>query len=431
MLLAAILSHIVPPGEYERRLDPETGQKIVVAGSYHKVEAHPIGLFEAMVALPQGMKEAGSVIFLVFLIGGTFCVVDQTGAFHAAIHQLARILSGRTTLIIPLLCVVFGLGGVIEGMWEEIIALIPVLLVLGRRAGFDPLAMVAASLGAAGIGSTFSPMNPFGVGIAQKIAEIPILSGWAYRTVVLVVGLSIWTAGTMRYAKRNRVTPDAESAAGSLRLEMKHVFALLAVMACFSIYIFGTLRLSWGFDEMSGLFFLMGVVIGIMGGLGLRGTAEAYVEGFRSMAYAAILIGVARAIFVVLDRGRIVDTMIHSLVTPLAHVGPSLFAVGMNCVQMIIAVPVPSTSGRAILTLPILVPMSDLLGLQRQVTVLAFQYGAGVLGQMLPTDGALMAILALAGTNYGKWVRFAAPLCAVLFVLGLIAILVAVAIGLK
>ena len=149
------------------------------------------------------------------------------------------------------------------------------------------------------------------------------------------------------------------------------------------------------------------------------------------MAYAGVLIGVARAIFVVLDQGKIVDTIIQAMLTPLARLPAGVFAVGMTLVQTAITVPVPSSSGRAVLTMPILIPLSDLLGVSRQVTVLAYQYGPGVIGQMLPTDGALMAILALAGVRYEQWVRFAAPLCAVLFVLAVAAIGVALAIGLQ
>jgi uncharacterized ion transporter superfamily protein YfcC len=147
------------------------------------------------------------------------------------------------------------------------------------------------------------------------------------------------------------------------------------------------------------------------------------------MAFAAMLIGVARAIFVVLDQGRVVDTIIHSMVTPLAQLPTSLFAVGMSVVQTVITFPVPSSSGRAVLTLPILVPLSDLLS--RQVTVLAYQYGPGIAGQFMPTDGALMAILALAGVSYERWLRFCAPLCGALFVMSLVAIVIAAMIGLK
>jgi uncharacterized ion transporter superfamily protein YfcC len=235
----------------------------------------------------------------------------------------------------------------------------------------------------------------------------------------------------MRYAARHRVpvTPDEQTEDGGL--SPRHVITLAAVAATFVFYVYGALQYSWGFDEMSALFLLMGAVIGLLAGLGITGTSQAFVEGFRSMTLAAMLIGVARAIFVVLDEGRVVDTIIHAMVTPLSQLPTTLFAVGMSVVQTIIAFPVPSSSGRAVLTIPILVPLSDLLGLSRQVTVLAYQYGPGIVGQLVPTDGALMAILALAGVRYEQWLRFCAPLCAILFVMSLAAVVIAASIGLK
>jgi len=403
----------------------------VVAGSYHSVPAHPLGFFETLVALPQGMADAGSVIFLVFLVGGAFSVVDETGAFRSGVQWLVGRLGHRPQLIIPILSVAFATGGAVEGMWEEIIALVPVLLLLARRVGFDRLTVVATSLGAAGIGSTFGPLNPFSVGIAQRLAEIPLLSGWLFRLAVLAPALGVWIWGTMRYAARTRVRPDEDATGSSGAMGARHAITLVAVAATFGVYVFGALRFAWGFDEMSALFFLMGVAIGLVGGLGVNGTAHAFAEGFRSMAFAAMVIGVARAIFVVLERGRVVDTIIQSMVAPLAELQTSLFAVGMMFVQMAITVVVPSSSGRAVLTMPILVPLSDLLGLSRQVTVLAYQYGPGLVAQVTPTDGALMAILALAGVRYEQWLRFALPLCGALLVLSLAAIGIAVAIGLR
>ena len=181
---------------------------------------------------------------------------------------------------------------------------------------------------------------------------------------------------------------------------------------------------------MSALFFAMGVVAGLVGGLGVAGTAEAFADGFRAMAYAGLLIGFARAIYVVLDEGRIVDTIVHGLFTPIAGLPLALSALGMMVVHTAVHVPVPSPSGHAVLTLPILVPLSDLLGLSRQVTVLAYQYGAGLCELLTPTNGALMAILATAGVRYEEWIRFAAPVYLGLAALGMVAIAAAIGVGL-
>jgi uncharacterized ion transporter superfamily protein YfcC len=431
VVIASSLSYVLPAGEYERRPDKTTGRNVVVPGSFHTVEARPVKPFAMLMAVPRGMIDAASVIFLVFLVGGAFSVVDATGAFRHGVHALARRLSNRTELIIPVVSVVFATCGAVEGMWEEIIALVPVLLLLARRVGFDALTAVAMSLGAAGVGSTFGPVNPFSVGIAQKLAELPLLSGLWFRMAVMIPALGVWVWGTMRYAARHRLPPAAGEQDDADGLSSRDVLTLVAVAATFALYVYGALQYSWGFDEMSALFLLMGIAVGLFGGLGVTGTSNAFVDGFRSMTFAAMVIGAARAIFVVLDQGRIVDTIIHALVTPLEQLPASLFAAGMGIVQTVIALPVPSSSGRAVLTLPILVPMSDLLGVSRQVTVLAYQYGPGIAGQIAPTDGALMAILALAGVSYERWLKFCVPLCGALFVMSLAAVVIAAMIGLQ
>jgi uncharacterized ion transporter superfamily protein YfcC len=427
---AAVLTHVVRAGEFERRDDPATGRRAVVAGSFHPVPQNPVGPFAVLIAVPQGMTEAASVIFLVFLVGGAFSVVESTGAFNLGVTWLLRALGHRTNLIVPICCVTFAAAGAVEGMWEEVIPLVPVLLLLVQSAGYDPITAVAMSIGSAAVGIAFSPINPFSVGVAQKIAQLPLLSGLGLRVVVLIAGLVIWTWWTMRHAKRTRTTPEAASPAATVSLDWRRVVILLMVGATFVAYVVGALRYDWGFDELGALFFGMGVLAGLLAGLGIDGTARAFVEGFRSMAFAAALIGFARAIFVVLDKGKIVDTVINGMVTPLVDLPAVVFALGMTLVQAAISIAIPSTSGRAVLTMPILVPMSDLLGVSRQVTVLAYQFGAGVINHILPTDGTLMAILALASVRFDRWFRFAAPACAVLFVLGLFAIAVAVVTGL-
>jgi uncharacterized ion transporter superfamily protein YfcC len=205
------------------------------------------------------------------------------------------------------------------------------------------------------------------------------------------------------------------------------VFTL--VLVTFALFILGARQWGWGFDQFSALFFLMGIGVGLVGRLGVGGTADAFVEGVRSLAYAALLIGFARGIYVVLDDGRIIDTIVNGLFTPLARLPTQVSAVGMMGVQTLIHLPVPSTSGQAVLTMPVLVSLSDLLGLSRQVTVLAYQYGAGLCELLTPTNGALMAMLAATGVPYDQWLRFAGRLWGWLALLGVVAILAGVALG--
>jgi uncharacterized ion transporter superfamily protein YfcC len=203
------------------------------------------------------------------------------------------------------------------------------------------------------------------------------------------------------------------------------------ILLAFAIYIYGAQRLGWEFDELAALFFIVGLLAGLLRGLGLGGTAEAFVDGFKSMAFAGLLIGFARAIYVVLNEGQVVDTVVQGLFTPIAGLPATLSALGMMGVQAAIHVPVPSTSSQAVLTLPLLVPLSDLIGLSRQVTVLAYQYGAGLCEIVTPTNGALMAMLAAAGVRYEQWLKFVLPLYVLLMALAVVAVMVGVAVGLR
>jgi uncharacterized ion transporter superfamily protein YfcC len=429
VFLAAAASYVLPAGEFDRRLDEATGQTVVVAGTYHEVERSPVNLFRAVVALPRGMADAADVIFLVFLIGGAFTVVDESGTLRRGVTWLVARLRGRDLLVIPLVSVAFAVGGVVENMQEEIIALIPVVLVLTRRLGFTPVVAVAMSAGPAFVGSAFSPINPFQVQIAQKLAELPLLSGALFRIAFLLLALTLWIAATMRYAvatrtaARESVAPEDESPSRS------DVIVLGLVLLTFVFVVQGIMAWGWGFDELSAPFFIMGIVVGAVAGLGVTGTAEAYVKGFRSMAYAAILIGFARAIYVVLQDGRIVDTIVHGMFIPLDGLPTLASALGMVAAHTVIHVPVPSVSGQAVLTMPVLVPLSDLLGLSRQVTVLAYQYGAGLCDLLTPTNGALMAILGVAGVRFEDWFRYTIPLYLGLIALGAVSIAVGIALG--
>lgn len=431
LLVAAAASWVVPAGQYDRRDDPATGRRVVVAGTYHAVPRAPVGPFAAMVAIPKGMGDAASVIFLVFLVGGAFTVVDRTGALRWGVDWLVRHLRGKGALVVPIVTLAFATAGALEHLQEEIIALLPALLVLTRGFGMDALTAVSISLGGAAVGAAFSPIDPFQVGIAQKIAGLPLLSAALYRIAFMVPALGIWIWGTLRYVARTRVAAADQSPAPVAALPPRQGIVLPLVVVTFAVFIYGVLKLGWDFEEMAALFFVMGAVAGLVAGLGVTGTIQAFLDGAASMTYAALVIGFARGIYVVLDQGRIIDTLVHGLFTPLGSLPVALSAEGMIAAHAVVHVPVPSVSGQAVLTMPVLVPLSDLLGLSRQVTVLAYQYGAGLCEVLTPTNGAMMAILAAAGVRYESWLRFAVPIALLLYVLGAIAVAVGIAIHLQ
>ena len=429
IILASMASYVLPAGEFERSMDEETGKIAVVAGTYQQVEQTPVNLFLAMVALPRGMVDAGGVIFLVFLIGGALTVVDETGALRRGISSLVRALKGRDLLIIAAISLFFATGGVVQNMQEEIIPLIPVVLIVTSRLGFTPLVAMAISAGAAFVGSAFSPINPFQVLIAQDAAGVIPVSGWAFRVVFLLIALVFWIGMTMRYAVRTRVAPeigrteDPEDSLGP------RDWVILLMLLCTFVLMGYLARI--GFNHMSAAFFIMGVLAGAVSGMGPSRIAQAYVNGFRQMAYAALLIGFARTIYVVLLDGRIIDTIVYGMFQPLESLPSLTSALGMVVAQAAIHVPIPSVSSQAVLTMPVLIPLSDLLEISRQVTVLAYQYGAGLCDLVTPTNGALMAILAAAGVRYEDWIKFTGPLYLGLIALGAVSIAVGISINLQ
>lgn len=424
--VAAALTWVLPAGEFERRDDPATGRRVVVAGTYHAVEAAPVGVFKAAVAVPRGVVAAAEVIAVVLLVGGAWVVVERAGTLGRAVAALVRKFRKRGLWAIPVVTLLFALMGALENMGEEIIPLVPVLLLLGAGIGVDALVVVAISVGAAAVGSAFGPTNPFQAGIALKLAELPPLSGGGLRLGMLVVGVAVWVAWTVRYAARNRtvpVEPPAEQSGGGLT-GRDGLILTLAILPM-ALYVYGALAMGWGFNELSGAFLISGVAIGLLAGLGVAGTTETFLEGMQAMLPAAMMVGVARSISLVLEDGRIIDTILHGLATPLGAVPAGVAALLMIPFHAVLHVPVPSVSGHAALTMPVLVPLSDLLGLSRQVTVLAYQTGAGLTELLTPTNGVLMAVLLGAKVPYQKWIRFALGGWLLLTLVGVAGILLA------
>ncbi len=425
VFVAAGLTWILPAGEYDRREDAATGRQVVVAGTYRPVDPAPVGPFASVVAVPRGFVEAADVIAVVLFVGGAWVVVDRLGTLGRLVAALVGRFRRRGLLAIPVISFFFAAMGALENMQEEIIALVPVLLVLGRGLGVDRVTVVAMSAGAAMIGSAFGPTNPFQAGIAMKLAELPPASGGGIRLAALAAAFALWVAWTMRHASRTRVAPEI-AAPGTTRHPIGRDLAIfILVLAPMGLYVYGALAWGWGFNELSAGFFIAGMLAGLIGGLGLAGTSSAYLDGMQSLLSAALLVGIARAITVVLGDGRVIDTILNGLSAPLADAPAGVAALLMIPVHAVVHVFVPSVSGHAVLTMPVLVPLSDLLSISRQVTVLAYQTGAGLTELVTPTNGALMAILLAAGVPFDRWIRFATGGVALALLVGIAAMMLA------
>jgi len=412
--VCAALTWILPAGQYDRRDDPATGRSVVVAGTYHRVDPAPVGPFAAAVAIPRGFVEAADVIGVVLFVGAAWIVVDRIGTLSRLIAALVGAFGSRGLIAIPVVSLFFATMGALENMQEEIIPLVPALLLLGRGLGVDAVSVVAMSTGAAAIGSAFGPTNPFQAGIAMKLAQLPPMSAAAMRWTTFVAALALWVAWTMWHAGRSRGRDsgfgirDSKVAGGEVAPATGRDYLVLAIaIAPIAAYVYGSVALGWGFNELSGGFLVAGCVAGLLGGLGVAGTTAAFLEGMQGMLPAAILIGAARALSLVLTDGHVTDTILDGLAAPLSR-APAVFAsLLMIPFHAIVHVAVPSVSGQAVLTMPILVPLSDLLGISRQVTVLAYQTGAGLTELLTPTNGGLMAVLLAAGVPFSRWITFA------------------------
>jgi uncharacterized ion transporter superfamily protein YfcC len=410
--LCAALTWLLPAGEYDRRDDPVTGRSVVVAGTYHRVAAAPVGPFAAAVAIPRGFVAAADVIGVVLFVGGAWVVVDRIGTLGRLIAALVSSSGGRGLIAIPIVSLFFATMGALENMQEEIIPLVPALLLLGRGLGVDAVSVVAMSTGAAFIGSAFGPTNPFQAGIAMKLAQLPQTSAAGLRWSTFAAAVALWVTWTVWHAARTRQTEPESVVHAPLTHDAPVPTRTDYVIFCIAIapiaaYVYGSVALGWGFNELSGGFLVAGAIAGLLGGLGATGTVLAYLDGMKELLMAAFIIGVARTLSLVLTDGRVIDTILNGLAMPLSKAPGAVAALLMIPFHAFIHVAVPSVSGQAVLTMPILVPLSDLVGISRQATVLAYQTGAGLTEMLTPTNGGLMAVLLAAGVPYGRWIRFA------------------------
>jgi uncharacterized ion transporter superfamily protein YfcC len=280
------------------------------------------------------------------------------------------------------------------------------------------------SVGSAVVGSAFGPTNPFQTGIALRFSELPPLSQPLLRFSLFFAAVAVWILWTLAMVDRDDVRPDVTPPA-TVPATARDAVLLALVILPFIPYVIGVVRYDWGFNELSATFLIVGFAVGLVSGRDLTATATGYLKGMETMLGAALFIGVARAISVVFTDGQVIDTIVYSLATPLAHFPGRVAALMMVPVQALLHVPVVSASGQAVLTMPIMAPLSDLLGVSRDAAVIAYQTGGGLMDMITPTNGALLAMLFGARVSYGRWLRFVVPGALLVSVVGMIGIVLA------
>lgn len=405
--VAAALTWVIPAGEYQRRTDADTGRTVVIAGTYAPVDATPVGPMAAVLAVPRGIIAGADVILTILFVGGAFALLDATGALARLVGALIGATRRPRTIVVAV-SLAFATLGALENMQEEIVALAPVLILLSRGLGFGNITAVAMSIGAAAVGAAFGPTNPFQTGIALRFAELPPVTIPAIRFGLLAAAVATWIAWTLAMAARDDVKGEVRDI-GTEPATRRDAVLLALVLLPFVPYVYGVLQLDWGFNELSALFLVSGFAVGLVSGRDLTATTTGLLKGMEAMLAAGLFVGVARAISVVMTDGRIIDTILHSLAVPLATFPGTVATLLMVPVHAVLHMAVPSVSGQAVLTMPIMAPLSDLLGVSRDAAVIAYQTGAGLSDMLVPTNGAVLAVLLSAGVPYGRWLRFALP----------------------
>lgn len=436
MIAAAVSTWIIPAGSFDRVV--RDGRELIDPQSYHRVAAKRAGIAEILLAFPKALAEVADIVFYIFIIGGAFGVLNRTGAIQAGIHSLVRRLGGRRSALIVILTLVFAIGGGSIGIAEETLVFLPALLMLARSLGYDSLVGGGIALVGANAGFASAFMNPFTVGVAQGIVGLPLFSGLVFRLVLWAVMAAVTVVWLTRYASRVLAKPSLSpmyeidrqreplgGSANTERFATRHMAVLLTALLALLLLAVGALRWNWGIRELSALFFGLAIVAGPVGRLSPGETARSFIKGAAEMTAAGLVVGLARSTLVILREAQVMDTITRAMALTIRHLPSSLSVVGIYIVQNVLHFIVPSGSGQAAVSMPILAPLGDLLGITRQTNVLAYQLGNGLTNVFIPTQGYFMAALSILGIPWSKWVRWLAPLLLIWLALGCAAVLVA------
>lgn len=438
MIVAVLLTWIIPSGEFERVKDEVSKQSIIIPGTFKYIENNPISLFKIPVYIMKGLAKASDIVFLVIIVGGAFNIIIETGMFQSFAGRLTKIFSNKEVLIIPAFSTIFALACTTMGV-NTFIGFAPIAVIIARSIGYDAIVGVSmVALGGA-IGFSTGTFNPFTTGVAQSLAGLPIFSGLGYRFVCLVVFLIVTNIYIIWYAKKIKANPESSvvyemeqenkkievSEKQHDKIESRHYLVLLIVIACFVLLVYGSQNWKWKLQENAAMFIWMGVLSGFVYGFGPSKIAEEFTKGAKKLVYGALMIGMANGISLILTDGKILDTTVQYLGGLLVTLPSYLQAAGMFLMQLLINGLITSGSGQAAATMPIMLPVADIIGITKQTTVLAFNFGDGLSNYILPTSSALMGFIAMVGISYSNWMKFMWKLFLIWIVVGAILVIVA------
>ena len=446
ILVMMMLTWVVPAGQYEYIQNGDVSQPI--AGTYHRVEANQQSIFDVILASFHGFYEAVEISLFILMVGGFLGVVMETGAINAGIARVIQLLRGREKYMIPILMILFGLGGTSFGMWEETMAFYPLLLPVFIAAGYDSITAVSVIMLGAGVGTLSSTVNPFATGIASGFAGISLGDGLLLRLLMLLVLEMVAITFVMRYAAKIYINPKASIVADQFEENKKRfainfddtesmtltgkrktaltIFAGTFLLMIYSVIPFNDLgitflpTLGWYFTELSGLFLVAGIITGVATGMREQELIEGFVRGASDLLGVAFIIAISRGITVIMNSGFITDTILNWGEMALSGANSILFILLTYLLYLPLSFLIPSSSGLATLSIPIMVPLGEFTNISSALIITAFQSASGLVNLVTPTSAVVMGGLAVAHIPYDRWLKYIVKLVAIILVLTMV-----------
>lgn len=422
MVVALFATWVVPQGFFETSTT-DSGRQMVVAGTYAQVtDKTYLTPWDLLTSIPRAFAAAQDVIFFVLIVGGVLAIARATGTVDALIGRLLEKHGTKPQRLVFMVVFCFALASSAIGTAGEYIPFVLILVGLCKAMRLDAMTAVGMIVAGYGIGYGVSAFNPFTVLIAQQIAELPQYSGVWLRFAIFIPFVFIGFHHVWSYSQKVHKDPSKSMMIGVPcplegqekpsypQLNKRHQMILGSFIITLVIAIWGISTKGWYLTQLGGVFIAWGAVVAVLGKLSADETANRFIEGVSDLVSTAILIGVARGIALVLEDGQILHTLVHAMSLPLSYVGAEMSAVGMLIIQTLLNTFIPSGSGQAYVTMPLMAPLGDLVGVPRQVAVLAYQFGDGFSNMIIPTNAVLMGILGMAGVPYTHWFRFCLPL---------------------
>jgi len=439
MVVMALLTYIVPAGQYDMIKDPNSGRLMVDSNTFHYVAQNPTSFFDLFRAIPKGMISGASIIFFIFIIAGSIQIINKTGAINSGIFKLTKLFKGKEIWLIPIFMIAFSLTGAFLGFSEENLVFVPLTVSLAVYLGYDGIVGMSISYLATQVGFFSAMMNPFSVGVAHEMAQLPLFSGMGVRFLcwAIFIGVTIWYV--MSYAKKIKKNPElslvshvkhnkdelVDFSAVHVKLTKSHKIIYLLFLGGIFTIMYGTYNYKWGVVDIAATFLCIGLFSGLIGKLNFNAIADEFVAGARSIIFGALVVGFAKAIYVVMNDGMIVATIVHCLAGFIRVFHPYIAILGIFAMQWLFNILIPSATGQAAVSMPIMIPLADALGIKRQVAVLAFQFGDGFNNSLIPTSSTMLAACTIAKVPYDRWFRFLWKLVLIWTALGAVILMLA------